>query len=158
MQHSAADADLVDLGRRLGAKWVVDGGYQRASELLRITFRLFDVGAVKLPTWAGSMAFGKRYSRFKTVLSMSLVRSALVHRPNSYLHYCGFRLELLVYAESRSRCLARPRYQGHAGPPGAVDVHSARPGAAVPHHLGGRCGQDESANRWRRADAGSDGE
>jgi serine/threonine-protein kinase len=45
MQHSAADADLVDLGRRLGAKWVVDGGYQRASERLRITFRLFDVGA-----------------------------------------------------------------------------------------------------------------
>jgi hypothetical protein len=34
----------------------------------------------------------------------------LVHRPNSYLHYYWFRLELLVHAESRSRCLARPDY------------------------------------------------
>jgi predicted nucleic acid-binding protein len=34
----------------------------------------------------------------------------LVHRPDSYLHYCWFRLKLLVHAESGSRCLARPRY------------------------------------------------
>jgi len=45
MQHSAAEADLVDLGRRLGARWVVAGSYQRAAERLRITFRLFDVSA-----------------------------------------------------------------------------------------------------------------
>jgi serine/threonine protein kinase/Flp pilus assembly protein TadD len=45
MQNSAAEADLVDLGRRLGAKWVVAGSYQRAAERLRITFRLFDVTA-----------------------------------------------------------------------------------------------------------------
>jgi serine/threonine protein kinase/tetratricopeptide (TPR) repeat protein len=34
----------IDVGRRLGARWVVGGGYQRIGELIRITAHLVDVG------------------------------------------------------------------------------------------------------------------
>jgi TolB-like protein len=39
---SLDDPALVDLGRALGARWVVAGGYQRVGDQLRITARLVD--------------------------------------------------------------------------------------------------------------------
>ena len=45
---TAEGGDAIQLGRRLGARWVVSGGYQRLGDHLRITARLVDVdsGAV----------------------------------------------------------------------------------------------------------------
>ncbi|MCY3844816.1 MAG: hypothetical protein OXH69_14895, partial [Acidobacteria bacterium] len=45
----ASPAGILSLGRALGARWVVTGGYQRLGERLRITARLVDVdsGAVR---------------------------------------------------------------------------------------------------------------
>ncbi|MCY4076886.1 MAG: hypothetical protein OXH04_15810, partial [Acidobacteria bacterium] len=40
----ASPAGILSLGRALGARWVVTGGYQRLGERLRITARLVDVG------------------------------------------------------------------------------------------------------------------
>jgi TolB-like protein len=39
---SLDDSALVDLGRALGARWIVAGGYQRVGDQLRITARLVD--------------------------------------------------------------------------------------------------------------------
>ena len=36
------DGGWVDLGRQLGARWLVRGGYQRVGERIRITARLID--------------------------------------------------------------------------------------------------------------------
>jgi non-specific serine/threonine protein kinase len=42
------DAFAIDLGRRLGAAWLIGGGYQRIGDMIRITARFIDVdtGAV----------------------------------------------------------------------------------------------------------------
>ena len=51
---ASPDGQLADLGRELGATWLVVGGYQRIGDLVRITARLVDVtsrsvvGSVKL--------------------------------------------------------------------------------------------------------------
>ena len=42
---SASDQRLVDVGREVGATWVVAGGYQRLGDMLRITARLVDVSS-----------------------------------------------------------------------------------------------------------------
>lgn len=42
---SYSETDLVEQGRRLGARWLVTGSYCRAADRLRITYRLFDVSA-----------------------------------------------------------------------------------------------------------------
>ena len=45
--NHAGDFDetfAIDLGRKLGAAWLVGGGYQRVGEMLRITARFIDVG------------------------------------------------------------------------------------------------------------------
>ena len=39
------DSALLELGRELGARWVVAGGYQRIGDQLRITARLVDTGS-----------------------------------------------------------------------------------------------------------------
>ncbi|HEV8487186.1 MAG TPA: protein kinase [Blastocatellia bacterium] len=49
--HPTGDFDetfAIDMGRRLGAAWLIGGGYQRVGEMLRITARFIDVdtGAV----------------------------------------------------------------------------------------------------------------
>ena len=79
----------------------------------------------------------------------------LVHRPDSYLFYYEFRLQW-EHAESCSRCLARPEHESRAGATGAIVLCSARSGAAQPDCFGGRCRQDQPANRWRTVPAGSD--
>ena len=38
------EAFAIDLGRRLGAAWLIGGGYQRVGDMLRITARFIDVG------------------------------------------------------------------------------------------------------------------
>ncbi len=40
---SGAQATVLEIGRRLGARWVMHGGYQRLGDQLRITGRLVDV-------------------------------------------------------------------------------------------------------------------
>ncbi|MCH7750041.1 MAG: hypothetical protein IH939_18300 [Acidobacteria bacterium] len=40
---SGAHATVLEIGRRLGARWVMHGGYQRLGDQLRITGRLVDV-------------------------------------------------------------------------------------------------------------------
>ena len=40
---AAADGIVLEVGRRVGARWVVSGGYQRSGDQLRITGRLVDV-------------------------------------------------------------------------------------------------------------------
>ena len=49
---AAADSDMVEVGRTVGARWVVGGAYQRLGERMRITARLVDVrtGAVAAAT------------------------------------------------------------------------------------------------------------
>ena len=45
--NTAGDFDetfAIDLGRKLGAAWLIGGGYQRVGEMLRITARFIDVG------------------------------------------------------------------------------------------------------------------
>jgi non-specific serine/threonine protein kinase len=45
--NAAGDFDetfAIDLGRKLGAAWLIGGGYQRVGEMLRITARFIDVG------------------------------------------------------------------------------------------------------------------
>ena len=39
----AADGAVLEVGRRVGARWVISGGYQRRGDQLRITGRLVDV-------------------------------------------------------------------------------------------------------------------
>ncbi|MEW6208156.1 MAG: tetratricopeptide repeat protein, partial [Acidobacteriota bacterium] len=39
------DAFAIDVGRRLGASWIVSGGYQKIGEMIRITARLVEVEA-----------------------------------------------------------------------------------------------------------------
>ena len=41
--ESIDDGHLVEVGRRLGVRWVMTGGYQRLGDLLRITGQLIDV-------------------------------------------------------------------------------------------------------------------
>ncbi|MCP3964696.1 MAG: protein kinase [bacterium] len=50
MQEAGAGREFderiaIDLGRRLGAAWIVIGGYQRMGEVLRITARTVDMGS-----------------------------------------------------------------------------------------------------------------
>jgi hypothetical protein len=47
--------------------------------------------------------------------------------------------------------------QAIAATPGAVTIDSAGSRAAMSDCFGGRCRQEQSANRWRALDAGSDG-
>lgn len=47
---SYSEIDLVDQGRRLGARWLVIGSYCRAADRVRITHRLFDVAAGEIVT------------------------------------------------------------------------------------------------------------
>ena len=70
----------------------------------------------------------------------------LVHRPHSYLHYCDFRLQW-EHAESGSSGLARSYDESRAGPTVAIALGFARFGTAKPDYFGGRCRQDQSANR-----------
>jgi non-specific serine/threonine protein kinase len=42
--ESEDDAFVIDLGRRLGAAWLISGGYQRLGEMIRITARFLDIG------------------------------------------------------------------------------------------------------------------
>jgi non-specific serine/threonine protein kinase len=42
------DAFVIELGRRLGASWIVSGGYQRLAEAIRITARFVDVATGSL--------------------------------------------------------------------------------------------------------------
>jgi non-specific serine/threonine protein kinase len=37
------EAVAIDIGRRLGARWILAGGYQRMAEMIRITARVIDV-------------------------------------------------------------------------------------------------------------------
>jgi serine/threonine protein kinase/tetratricopeptide (TPR) repeat protein len=37
------EAVAIDIGRRLGARWILGGGYQRMAEMIRITARVIDV-------------------------------------------------------------------------------------------------------------------
>jgi serine/threonine protein kinase/tetratricopeptide (TPR) repeat protein len=39
----AEEAVAIDVGRRLGARWILAGGYQRIAEMIRITARAIDV-------------------------------------------------------------------------------------------------------------------
>jgi eukaryotic-like serine/threonine-protein kinase len=43
-QNESDDSFAIDLGRRLGASWIIGGGYQRISDMIRITARFVDVG------------------------------------------------------------------------------------------------------------------
>jgi serine/threonine protein kinase/Tfp pilus assembly protein PilF len=43
-QAALDDRRAIEIGRRLGAAWIVSGGYQRVGEQVRITARLVDVG------------------------------------------------------------------------------------------------------------------
>ncbi len=72
--------------------------------------------------------------------------TTLVHRPHSYLHYCDFRLQW-EHAESGSSGLARSYDESRAGPTVAIALGFARFGTAKPDYFGGRCRQDQSANR-----------
>ena len=52
ISHSGEHLDeslAIDIGRRLGATWVVVGGFQRMGEMVRITanFLIVDTGQVK---------------------------------------------------------------------------------------------------------------
>ena len=97
-----------------------------------------------------------RSAQAQADLTVIRARAVLVHRPDNALYYCGFQLEL-IHAESRSRCLAESHCESRAGPTGAVAVHAAESGATKPDCFGGRCGQNQPANRRRTAAAGSDG-
>ncbi|HSF24025.1 MAG TPA: FlgO family outer membrane protein [Blastocatellia bacterium] len=39
------EAVAIDIGRRLGARWILTGGYQRMAEMIRITARVIDVNS-----------------------------------------------------------------------------------------------------------------
>ncbi len=39
------EAVAIDIGRRLGARWILAGGYQRMAEMIRITARVIDVSS-----------------------------------------------------------------------------------------------------------------
>jgi TolB-like protein/Tfp pilus assembly protein PilF len=44
LRADGKDVDALALGRRLGCRWVVAGGYQKMGDALRVTTRLVDVG------------------------------------------------------------------------------------------------------------------
>ncbi len=41
--HEVDEGVAIDIGRRLGASWIIAGGYQRIGEMIRITARFIDV-------------------------------------------------------------------------------------------------------------------
>ena len=129
------DRELLRAGRRLGAQWMVAGGYQRVGDLLRITARLVDVetGAVRGSTRVdGALAnLFDTQDRIVAALTDALVPS----RPSDAVRDGGGRLsespvERVDSASGRTG-LASPARDGvNAGPFGAGRVRPGNPAAA----------------------------
>ena len=65
------DSLAIDIGRRLGATWVVVGGYQRMGPLVRITANFVDVATGELRGRSRSTAGSRTSSRCRTRSSTS---------------------------------------------------------------------------------------
>jgi serine/threonine-protein kinase len=72
LRGEGKEADALALGRRLGCRWVLAGGFQKMGQALRVTMRIIDVGT------GGIVAMEKRDGRLEDLFAMQDQLSAAV--------------------------------------------------------------------------------
>ena len=94
------DTVLLEIGRRLGARWVISGAYQRSGEQLRITTRMVEVA------------------------TGTVVRSAKVDGDMADLFGLQDKVSRQLIASPAPSPALRPPSGSASGPPSAADVRS----------------------------------